>query len=236
MLFNVDIYKKTDIYPGFLDNVFYILKGFQILDDSENDMFLFPYVWLTIQFICCFITFDYISKDKRNVGIYYLVMSGDKNLWWFSKCIWNMLSILAVYIIIWGLSAIIAVFGGGFRNNIDYNMFIVSKYKPDYGYSWKMLLVMIILPIMYSVMISLVQMVISECVIPVLGIATVMLIDILSVYFVNVGMLGNISMIMRMDVYREDGISVVSGIVISLIVYIAAVVMGWRICLKSDCM
>lgn len=234
VLFNVDTHNKADIYPGFLDNVFYMLKGFQVLDDSLNDVFLFPYVWLTIQFMCCFVTFDYVSKDKKEVGIYYLVMSGDKNLWWFSKCIWNMLSVLAVYIIIWGLSAIIALFGGGFANEVNYNMFIVPGYKPDYAYSWKMLLVMIVLPFMYSVMISLVQMVISECVFPILGITVVMLIDILSVYFASVGMVGNISMIMRMAVYREEGISVASGIIISLLMYIAAAVIGWRICLKSD--
>ena len=233
-LFNVEMHNKTNVFPGFLDNVFYILRGFQVLGDSENDLFLFPYVWITIQFMCCFVTFDYISKDKKNVGIYYLVMSGDKNLWWFSKCIWNMLSVLAVYIIIWVLSAIIAVLGGGFKNEIDYNMFIIPRYKPDYGYSWKMLLVMIVLPLIYSVMISLVQMVISECIFPILGIAVVMLIDILSVYFVSVGMLGNISMIIRTDAYRADGISVVAGIVISMIIYIAALFIGRRICLKDD--
>lgn len=36
-----------------------------------------------------------------------------------------------------------------------------------------MLLVMIVLPLIYSVMISLVQMVISECIFPILGIAVV---------------------------------------------------------------
>lgn len=47
------------------------------------------------------------------------------------------------------------------------------RYKPDYGYSWKMLLVMIVLPLIYSVMISLVQMVIAECVFSILGTAVV---------------------------------------------------------------
>lgn len=52
--------------------------------------------------------------------------------------------------------------------------------------------------------------------------------------FVSVGMLGNISMIIRTDAYRADGISVAAGIVISMIIYIAVLFIGRRICLKDD--
>ena len=40
-LFNVEMHNKTNVFPGFLDNVFYILRGFQVLGDSENDLFLY---------------------------------------------------------------------------------------------------------------------------------------------------------------------------------------------------
>ena len=36
-LFNVEMHNKTNVFPGFLDNVFYILRGFQVLGDFEND-------------------------------------------------------------------------------------------------------------------------------------------------------------------------------------------------------
>ena len=42
-------------------------------------------------------------------------------------------------------------------------------------------------------------------------------------------------MIIRTDAYRADGISVAAGIVISMIIYIAALFIGRRICLKDDC-
>ena len=81
------IAKRTNEYGNmnFLDYVFYMLSGIEFITPNKIKDIQLPYSWMLVQFLCGFITLDYVQSDENGIGKAILLRTKNKLSWWLSK-------------------------------------------------------------------------------------------------------------------------------------------------------
>ena len=231
------IYKKTTEYGNmnFFDYVFYMLCGLEkVLPEKLKDIQI-PFSWMTIQFLCGFVTLDYIQNDQKNIGKAVLVKSRSKISWWVSKCLCLTSMVVTVYLLLYGVSAAIAALNYELGNGLHMELLrYVCNLKNIFAYTDGMRIYIMIVPLIISIGITLMQAGISQYLSPVIGLVTVLSVDVISVFSNSKLLWGNWSMILRSNLCLDGGIdmwkAVTAGIVVGII---GCIIGGVRFCNKD---
>lgn len=86
-----------------LDYACYLLGGIKIYIPSVVEGFQFPVKWFFLHMLVLYGTLNYPYRDLESLGSTILPKSGNRLSWWLSKCVWNMLHILLMYGVIFGV-------------------------------------------------------------------------------------------------------------------------------------
>lgn len=214
--------------PTFFDYLIYIMKGMEIFDPSNSkNYFSVPGEWLILHFSIGCVTANYPTKDLGIYGTQILLRSQKRSYWWISKCIWNFLSIVLIYICLLCTIAIFSIFTGGFSAlptpQIIEGIIAIGELKivPE-----ELILIAIILPMCISIGLSFFQMMIALYTKPIIGLVVIILNLIISAYFCSNWLPGNFLMLQRNSSVINSGVSTILGFTWAGYLVLMAIILG----------
>jgi len=240
LLFNKNIvlemrYNKQISMPGILDNILYLLCGMTEYIPTSGKPFELPYVWMAIQFLCSFLVFNYMQRDLEGMGLEILIRSKSRKVWWLSKCIWNVITIISFYIVIYALALVLSIIYTGGKVGFEPSIFLKYMMIPiDRVNIQRFTILLLLVPLLTSIALSLAQMSFSIIVGPILSLMSIMIIDVFSAYFMNPFLVANYSMVMRSRILIRNGISPLIGIIVDVLLIIISIYLGDFIFRKKD--
>lgn len=220
---------------SFGDYWFYLYGGMKEYVPAPENPFQVPIIWIIVLVSVSFLVLNYPVRDMCGVGSQILVQTGGRSKWWFSKCVWNVLSTFTYHFILITVTVLLcAVYH--IDMNIKYNielqktLFHMEVDAPLVAHT-TIPIVVFILPVLFSMAINLVQMTLSLFIKPVFSFLTVCVLLISSAYFLSPFMLGNYAMPLRCQLIYSGGVSYRLGIIVSVMLMVISVVTG-LLCFK----
>lgn len=223
-------YMGTWVRESFADYMVYIYGGMDKYVPKSGSNFLFPVRWAIVFLMPAFLTLNYPFRDMQGVGQQILVRTGGRTAWWISKSIWNVFSVLLYHFCIFATALFFCIARGGniigeINKELQYRVFRFDRSSLLYDEQfWS--LAIIFIPVLVSLSINLLQMTLSLFIKPIFSFLVVAFIMISSAYLTSPYLIGNYAMSMRYDIVIKDGVSMSSGVVISLVSIFAAVFIG----------
>lgn len=213
---------------GMMDTIFFIQGGYDPVLIIKEGKIVFPFVWMLIQFLVPFMIYSYCNDDCEGVGIDFLMKCRSRRLWWNSKCLWNCLTVLSVYVVQYATAFVYGLCNGNLSMKVNYELFekISNKSVPDNPANVWIIVYMLVMPVVVSLVTALVQMTISMFTNPMIGMLAVMAWNVMSVFINNPLMIGNNSMVVRSSVYNAQRIQVWQSVAVCIVVYIVVYVAG----------
>lgn len=225
--------QNTKINLG--DYFFYLFVGCESYSVSGIDFFEdgiafeLPTVWFFIILWMLFILLKYPYDELYGYGKNRLVLSKRRDYWWFSKCLWTVISVFVFY-----ATAFLPVFflSTCTGSNISFN---VSDYIPfDYISDWSLVRQppYSVLPTLFSVFIvsmalAFIQLYLSLRVGCKYSYGIMAVFVLAGSYFDNIFLLPNYSMAARSEVFIFDGLPTLAGITLSLICILLCILLGY---------
>ncbi|SEV90519.1 hypothetical protein [[Clostridium] fimetarium] len=214
------IHKIINSTPGFLDYLMNMFHGMKKFIPDGKTQFDIPVEWMAFHLMIAFFIGNYIIDDLEKCGNNIITRVRSRNMWIISKIIWNVLAVLAFYLVIYIGTIIAALIKTG-RLQLTLTQSVCSENfelnNVDVGQA-KYLFAIIFLPILSSLAISQMQMFLSLIVKPIISFLIVASILILSAYSMTPYLIANLSMVQRSEVFMKDGIGILTAILVNIII------------------
>lgn len=229
----LDFIRSTGSDPvSFGDFLFFVFKGMAIID--PNDMSLDINVfWLVYNFLIAFIVSYYPFKDLNGYGQQILMRSQKRSFWWLGKCIWTLSSVFVYYLLTYLVISVFVLFSGG-SLSIFPQYSIQSADMPGLQNIGDVFLIGIVMPILTSVCLSLLQLLLSLILKPVLSIIIILAIMTFSIFICADWSIGNYTMIARSSYMVENGVDPANGLIIVVTLSVLSVIAGVFLFRRKD--
>jgi hypothetical protein len=222
---------------GFGDYLMYIYGGMNKYDPSAGDPFVFPIRWAVVFLSVAFITLNYPYKDMQTFGQQILIRTRGRTAWWLSKCGWNIVCAAVYHALFFITVALFCVFTNA-SISIDINKDLIyavfhtgtADIVANIGVVWPFFI--LIVPALVSLALNLFQMVLSLFIKPIFSFFVTAFLIISSAYYTSPFLIGNYAMPLRNDVVITDGVNWTVGIIVSIVLALAAVIAG-SICFRK---
>ena len=220
---------NIDLQVSFMDCIIYVFKGMKEITPSNP--FELPVQYSFIILMLALFIGSYPLKNLHDFGKNILIRSRRKSDWWFSKCIWNISMVMAFFVSIYA--------GAGFRCILTGSMFcgigdvsadaigIILGCNKDNIYDTELMTIMaIILPILTGIALSLFEMMMAFLTSPVISYISIITIAIFSAYYTKWFMPGNFLMSYRYVQACNNGITLMTSVVVDVVIIVASIVIG----------
>lgn len=211
-----------------MDYLLYITQGMEVFHFSPKEYFSIPIYWFVFQIGISYMIAYYPEKDFHNFGKKIFPASGSRLKWWFSKCIWGALNAVFYFLVL--LLAVIAVAGfhgaemtWTFSEEIMTAFFGSNMQYLSMGDAW---LISVILPCLMTIALSLLQILLSFILTPVVSFAMMCGIYIISAYYTSWVLPGNYTMWLRSSYVNLEGVNPQSGMWIALFIIVVSIFAG----------
>lgn len=220
--------------PGMLDMMVYALQGTEKYIPQQRVVFEVPYRYMTIFGLMGLSACQYACREWKERGRLYLVLYGDKRIWWLGKCVWSLCNTVLLYaagILAFWLTAVI-----GGNGSMAVNPHLSESMEnvlvcPD---SKTIALYILILGGITIIALNQLQVTLQVLFSPVLGFIIYMAVLISSVYYLSPYFMGNNLMLLRTRLFTEEGVSFLSGILTAVIVWAVSAIVGMILVYKKD--
>ena len=158
-------------------------------------------------------------------------------MWWFSKCVWNVSSVIVFFLLGWlVMLAGTLLMGGPMSMELSSGMQAVLKLNSNFYMSWvnSLALETILLPPLVMVALSLLQMTLSLFIKPFYSFIVTTSILLVSSYYLSPFLIGNYAMPLRSDRLLEDGVNLTVGIWFAVAVIVISIVVGEIVFQRRD--
>lgn len=215
---------------SFGDYFLYLYGGMPQYVPSATNYFEFPVVWMIVIIAILYLVLNYPFKNLAGVGQHILVQAKGRVPWWISKCIWNITSTLLYHAFVVGTILI----GCLMRNNSISGQIHKDLIELMFQFSQdivlrdvkKLTFIVCLSPILFSVSLNMLQMTISLFIKPIYSYILSLSILLSSAYLMKPYMIGNYAMMIRFRWIWEKGLMVETGILVSLVIIMASIVVG----------
>ena len=214
-------------------NVFWGMKEYVY---DPRDPFTYPALWMLTILLVAYFSISFPYKDLMGVGKHLLVASGSRYLWWFSKCIWVLLSILVFFLtaaaalVLWTLltgGTLSFDISPGLPALLGVDEFLLKPWPWDVrAFFVSMILIITSL--------CLAQLLVSLILRPLFSFMLIVSVLLMSAYFQSPFLLGNFTMGARSAVFLTSGIDPYQGIVVGLCLCIGVTVTGALVFKQMD--
>lgn len=190
----------------------------------------YPIKWLVIQFLILYFTCEYARSDLSGGGVQILSRIHNRTLWWIAKCIWNFITVLscfAVLFLTWFILA--ACFHIPFTSSIDNNLFSGMFYalpKISQVSGKQAFLIFFLLPVLTCSSISLIEMTLTLYVRPVIAYILCCIYYLAGMFLVHPLFLTNYSMSIRSSIFAFYRFTPAVGLGICLILMLLSIIIG----------
>lgn len=214
--------------PGYLDILVYLFTGNEAFNIANNNIFVMQPAWLVMCITPAFLVYSYAVSDLEGLGLQFLIKGGNRVIWWKSKCIWSVASILILYMITYGIILIQSIIFGNtnalFTVHDDICQVVTGVTIQPYT---KIIILLFLVPVIESIGISLLQMALSLILNPMLGFIIVLVTYVSSAYFSFPLLPGGYMMVMRWtQTGINNGLNPELGIMIAIVIGAVGVLCG----------
>lgn len=212
-----------------MDYILYSVQGMEVYVFSPRNYFIIPIYWFVFQmgvaYMAAYYTYDDLALNGRSI---FLAVK-DRKSWWSAKCCWCICQTMMYYLVAFVFIIVSAVaFGAELtckttRNFIEttFGINACSLSGQD------LILTALILPFMITLAITMVQILFSMIINPVMSFAVVCAIYVVSAYYTRWYFLGNYTMWVRSSYVTDKGVYPVGGIVISIALFTVSLIAGY---------
>ena len=217
----------------------FFFKGCAPRNANEQKVFELPIIWLLFQSYLMFILGRYpYSEMNDNHGAFVLIKGKNKKCWYLSKCIWNGITVLSYYICSYGTIFIYGIIKGysincKFATPID-DIALKSFVVPIEKIHTPGIIALFLIPIIASFSLANIQLMVSTVASSVIGFVSSIIILVSSAFYMNVLLIGNMTMWGRFEYFLDGNIKPVIGIVIAFSFGLISVIIGMNIFLHKD--
>lgn len=229
--FHESVRNVRDAGVSLVDSLLYLTGGMLPLRNIRNIAATqYPIQWLVVQFVVLFFTSEYARSDLSGGGIQILSRIHSRTLWWIAKCIWNFLTILTCFIVLYLTWFILAAcFHLPFALSIERMCF--AKFFNTLPRSLQVsrsyfFLNLILLPILVCSSISLMQMTLSLYVKPVVAYLLSCIYCLAGMFIAHPLLLANYSMSVRSTAIGFYRFSPAVGLGLCLILMLLSIIIG----------
>lgn len=192
--------------------------------------FQIPIIWIMVLITILFLVLSYPTTEMTGYGLQYIVHSGGRAKWWMSKCIWNIL-ITLVYHFVLIVGTVCLCMANGMSFSLKVNSDIVAglfaysltgelkecQYVPLY---------IIFLPVCVSIALNMLEMFMTLFIRTIYSFLFMCVVLVVSAFFLSQFVIGNYAMIVRYNWINYNGVSCLTGYVISAIIILFVFIAG----------
>lgn len=221
--------------PSIVDCWIFIFRGMAVYIPSNGMPFQIPIYWLMQQLLLAFLLLNYPTQDVSNYGVQILTRARNKSIWWLSKSIWSVCTVVSFYLIAFIIIAIYSVCFGevSFQPhlliNSEINQVNINGIQDLYFY-----IAIFLVPIVASISLAMLQMSLSFILSPILSYLILVCYMVISAYYCSPFFIGNFTMILRNAAFEQNGSNNVLAIIVSAILFIIAFTVGYVYFKMSD--
>lgn len=230
--------KKIDVAYTTGDLFLWIFKGMDWITKTQQNIEI-PTAYILPNVLIGFIIGNYPFKDINGYGGLVLMRTGEKSIWWISKCIWAILVAVISYSIMIVEVVIISLVNG--RVSLDTNPTVeikVSGYDRTIVESnnqlTKLIIVVVLVSFITTIALNLIQILVSQILGPIIGYIVIISILIVSIFARSFFVVGNGFMAIRSNLYSVNGGDIRQTILIDIFMSLLALIAGYFLLLKMD--
>ncbi len=211
-----------------LDYICYFVGGPRHIPDKMYEMYMIPVLWIFLQVLIGYMVGYYAMTDIDTYGQQVLLRSGSRRKWWFSKCVWNSVTVIGLYVIIYGAAVLSGVIGGAGMKMKLTGEIVTSVCNVDTlgGTTRDHCIILLFMPMLVSLALSMMQMTITLISSPIIGFISTQSIVFLSTLFENKVLFSNYGMLTHNRVTCGSEIVWQQGIILCVGIYIVAAAFG----------
>lgn len=217
------------------DLIIFFFKG-EAVFSSKTGNFPIPITYLGFQIIVAILIGYYPYDDINGYGKQIFIRCQDKKKWLTSKVAWSISTVLLFYFCTYIILILFSLVSG-FDMSFEYHKEILMQTNnieiPNIE-STTIIVNGILMPIVYSMVVSLIQICISLGTNAIIGFLTTMIYAFVAVFFTSKFFLSNYIMILRNTEYSTVKYDKLEGFITLIIVYIFAILMGRLIINKKQ--
>lgn len=224
---NFMVLNKENQLASITDIWFNLFMGMGEYNPSNGTPFQIPFLWLIIQTVVGFFIINYPSQNLYKYGIQVLTRSQSRKTWWISKCIWNICTVVSVYLIAFLCIFIVLAVNGqmDFIFNQDINN-LYNSLDIDIANSIFTYFTIYAMPIITSITVSLIQMLLSFVLTPIYSFILVIAYSIISAYYCSYFFIGNFSMLLRNTLFGIGSIDTFGCVTICASIIVITIIIG----------
>lgn len=199
--------------------------------------FVMPTMWLAFMLWILFCSLYYPFVDLQGIGKYRMVLSGDRGIWWISKCIWAVVNTAVNYLIVFFASYSVGICLGA-APSMQTNWYLAQELtmRTDQLTSqstWN-LWPIFGLTLFVLIAISLMQLVLSMMIKPQFAYLLIAAYLFAGAYKQSPVLIGNYAMAARSNLLVTTGLSPGLGALICLWIILISVTVGYIFFQRKD--
>ena len=167
---------------------------------GQLESFEFPILWFVTVAGCLFIELDYPLNDLTDVGQQIIIRCVSRKSWFFSKCVWNLLS-SGLYVLMGSLTVLAAVLIAGgsavLTATPDFVTSVVELYLEITPPIWETIMSAVVLPYLTIAAYGMLQMVLCLVIKPIYSFLVCICLLTCSLFINSPFALGNGAMALR---------------------------------------
>lgn len=226
---------RIDVSPGVSDCILYFFRGMREYRMQYKEAFDVPAEFLVWNLVTAYIVGDYPLRELSATGAARILRSGRRDFWWYSKCVFNLLSVVMVYVSVYMGVITVSVLNGAEFKKCE-NLIFKRIFMTDMPSSEGIIMRVIITAFMSLAALSMLQMFMAFIAGNVAGYALVVIMCVISAYYMKWPFFGNGMMIYRYDLVNPDGITAILPVVWYVLVIVVCIVAGRYVFERKDIM
>ena len=212
----------------FVDLLLSVMGGMKEFHYEDGEMFLFPAVWIFFFLLLLFYTLRYPTQNLDGIGKSMLILSQNRRIWWFSKCVWCCVYVLTYFLLFYISAFMMGICLGG---ELTLQPSEYAPYALDAGMylkspPWNLIPGLLLVPLV-ACAITMLQMVLTLWVKPIFAYVLSCVLLLSSAYFANPALIGNYAMLFRTDIFVEEGFPLGWGFTAAVLLIALSLLMGY---------
>ena len=212
--------------PSAVDYLLSFFQGIEVYVPSPEKPFSLPVFWMAIQIAVALLIVVYPSRDLYTYASQVITRGRSKWIWWLSKCLWVIVSVLAFYAIGFAIALVAGLISGGGIFGVSQGIQLVLNGLNIIGLSGSDLALLFLLPVLVTIALSLLQMALSFVVKPIISFTALMSYHLISWVAHSPFIIADYAMIKRNGAIYPAGLSSEVMLLVCGIVALATIVVG----------
>jgi hypothetical protein len=216
----------------YLSGFFKGMREFSTSDRNQN--FNIPIEWFLIQVGHYLIIAKYPRFDFEERGYQFIIRSGSKRNWWYSKCIWVCVNTVVYY----GTIYLTIMVAAAFTGNLNlWNVKDIWGLQMNLLSPIQLIITLFVIPVLFAIAFGMLEMFLSFLWNPLVAVIIMLTVCVASAYWDNPLLPGNYSMLLRNKwMFPNYNISMEFGFIYAIIIGFVSAVGGYHYFYRQDIM